>query len=227
MIRLTNVCKTYYARGVPKVVADNITFTFPERECIGLLGRNGAGKSTLVNMISGALAPDSGLIERDGTVSWPVGFSGSFHRDLTGRQNVRFVARVYGVDSDELSEFVEDFAQLGQHYDMPTRTYSSGMRSRLSFGVSMGVPFDTYLLDEVTSVGDSAFKDRSTDILQDRLKNVGAILITHAMGKVRDLCDSVAVLHNGTLHHFPDVNEGIRYHQRLMGARAGTGEDDE
>lgn len=227
MIRLTNVCKTYYARGVPKVVADNINFTFPDKSCIGLLGRNGAGKSTLVSMIAGSLAPDSGTIERTGTVSWPVGFSGSFHRDLTGRQNVRFVARVYGIDSDELCDFVEDFAQLGEHYDMPTRTYSAGMKSRLSFGVSVGVPFDLYLLDEVTSVGDAAFRDRSTDILQERLKNVSAILITHAMSKVRELCDGVTVLNKGRLSYFPDVEEGIKFHTNVMNAREHVTEDDE
>ncbi len=151
------------------MVADNITLTLHKRTCLGLLGRNGAGKSTLMEMISGAMAPDSGKVERFGTVSWPVGFAGAFHPELTGQQNVRFVARVYGIETDELCDFVADFAQLGPHFKMPVRTYSAGMKSRLSFGVSMGVPFDTYLLDEVTSVGDAAFKDRSSDVLRARL----------------------------------------------------------
>lgn len=153
MIRLQSVCKTFYVGNQPKVVADNITLTLHKRTCLGLLGRNGAGKSTLMEMISGAMAPDSGKVERFGTVSWPVGFAGAFHPELTGQQNVRFVARVYGIETDELCDFVADFAQLGPHFKMPVRTYSAGMKSRLSFGVSMGVPFDTYLLDEVTSVG--------------------------------------------------------------------------
>lgn len=227
MIRLQSVYKTFYVGNQPKVVADNITLTLHKRTCLGLLGRNGAGKSTLMEMISGAMAPDSGKVERFGTVSWPVGFAGAFHPELTGQQNVRFVARVYGIETDELCDFVADFAQLGPHFKMPVRTYSAGMKSRLSFGVSMGVPFDTYLLDEVTSVGDAAFKDRSSDVLRARLGDSSAILTTHSMPKIRELCNAVAVLENGKLRWFDDIEQGIAVHNRNMNARVGTGDDDE
>ena len=175
MIRLINLSKTFWVRGVPKVVADNISATFPTGARVGLLGVNGAGKSSLLSMIVGTLAPDSGEVISDGTISWTVGFLGSFHRDLTGAQNTRFVARIYGVDTQGLSDFVEDFAELGQQFYQPFRSYSSGMRSRLSFGVSMGIRFDTYLVDEATSVGDAVFQTKSNRVFLDRMHQSSAV----------------------------------------------------
>ena len=174
MIRLEHVTKTFYLGETSKTVARDITVDFPTGATIGLLGRNGAGKSTLMNMIAGNMDPSSGQITSDGTISYPVGFGGSFHRDLTGAQNTRFVARLYGIDTNELSDFVEDFAELGPHFHQPFHTYSAGMRSRLSFGVSMGIPFDFYLVDEVTSVGDAAFREKSQVLFLDRMKKSGA-----------------------------------------------------
>ena len=128
-------------------------------------------------MISGEMMPTSGEILSDGTISWPVGFSGSFHREMTGEQNCRFLARVYGIDTDEMVEFVKDFAELGEHFLLPIRTYSSGMKARLAFGVSMGIQFDTYLVDEVTSVGDRAFRTRSAEVFKDRMAHSGAVVL--------------------------------------------------
>ncbi|MEP0091076.1 MAG: ATP-binding cassette domain-containing protein [Paracoccaceae bacterium] len=127
---------------------------------VGLLGRNGAGKSSLLQMIAGTMRPSKGSIDIGGTVSWPVGFAGSFHGDLTGLQNTRFVARIYGVETNQLVAFVEDFAELGHHFRLPFRSYSQGMRARLGFAMSMGIGFDFYLIDEVTSVGDAAFREK-------------------------------------------------------------------
>ncbi len=216
MIRLRNVCKSFPMRGSRKIVADNVNITFPTGESVGLLGRNGAGKSTMMSMISGTTEIDRGQIERTGTISWPVGFRGSFHGELTGAQNTRFVARVYGVDTDELMEFVGDFAELGEQFYQPVRTYSSGMRSRLSFGLSMGIHFDTYLVDEVTSVGDASFRRKSADVFMERLKYSGAIVVTHSLGQIRRLCTSTAVLEDGKLIYFRDVEEGIAFHLRNL-----------
>ena len=157
MIRLENLTKIYRLNGRKTVVADRLNAFFPTGASVGLLGRNGAGKSTLLKMIAGTVSPTSGRVLSDGTISWPVGFAGSFHAELTGAQNVRFVARIYGVDTDELVDYVADFAELGVHYHQPFSSYSSGMRSRLAMGTSMGIHFDTYLVDEVTSVGDADF----------------------------------------------------------------------
>lgn len=216
MIQLQNLTKTFVLRGQRKTVANNLNVTFPTGRAVGLLGRNGAGKSTLLKMIAGIMDPTSGKIVSTGTISWPVGFAGSFHGELTGGQNTRFVARIYGVDTDELNAFAENFAGLGKHYHLPFRTYSSGMKSRLAFGVSMGIAFDTYLVDEVTAVGDAAFRDRSNALFKSRMANAGAVVVSHGMGLVRQLCDAVAVLENGNLTYFEDVEEGIAQHERNM-----------
>jgi capsular polysaccharide transport system ATP-binding protein len=218
MIRLVNLTKTYRMSGVEKTVVRNASMTFPARTSVGLLGRNGAGKSTLLKMIAGTQHPTSGRIEVTGSVSWPVGYSGSFHSDLSGAQNCRYVARIYGVDSEALIEFTREFADLGSHFHLPLRTYSSGMRSRLAFGVSMGIPFDTYLVDEVTAVGDAAFRKRSNEVFRQRMAESGAIVVNHSMSVIRELCSAVVVLDDGNLTYFEDVDEGIRRHQAMMDA---------
>ena len=222
MIRFEGLSKTFVLQGKRKVVADDINIEFPSGVSVALLGRNGAGKSTLLSMISGFMEPDRGRIVIEGTMSWPVGFSGSFHGDLTGAQNIRFIARVYGVDTDGLSDFVRDFADLGDHFDLPVRTYSSGMRSRLSFGVSMGIKFDTYLVDEVTAVGDAEFKRKSGAVFLERMRTSGAIFVSHSMGGVRKYCQAGAVLDQGKLTYYGDVEEAIAAHEENMGG----GEED-
>lgn len=217
MIRLENLTKAFWTPGGPKVVADGINFTFPTGVSVGLLGRNGAGKSTLMEMIGGTMKPDAGRIVSTGTISWPVGFAGSFHRDMTGAQNTRFIARVYGVDTEELIEFVKDFAELGPHFHMPVRNYSSGMKSRLAFGLSLGIPFQTYLVDEVTSVGDASFRQKSRLVFQDRMERAGAIVVTHSPAQLRQYCQAGAVLENGELTYFDDIEDAIAQHNENMG----------
>jgi len=216
MIRLENVTKVFVLNGRRKVVADNITAVFPSRTSVALLGRNGAGKSTLLQMIAGTADTSRGRITSTGSISWPVGFAGSFHPDLTGLQNVRFTGRIYGADTDELVDFVEDFADLGVHFRLPFRTYSAGMRSRLSFGLSMGIAFDTYLVDEVTAVGDAAFRDRSTALFKARMANAGAVVVSHSMGLVRQMCTAGAVLEQGHLTYYEDLDAAINQHDRNM-----------
>ena len=218
MIQLVNLNKKFLTPSGSKVVADNINVTFPTGETVGLIGRNGAGKSTLMNMIGGQIKPNSGIIERTGTISWTVGFAGSFHRDMTGAQNTKFIARVYGVDTQELADYVEEFAELGPHFHVPVRNYSSGMKARLAFGVSIGIPFDTYLVDEVTAVGDAAFKRKSRLAFRDRMQNAGAIVVNHSMAQLRKLCNSGAVLENGKLTYYDDIEEAIYAHHINMGS---------
>jgi len=216
MIWLENISKTFILDGMRQTVADGINVVFPTGVSVGLLGRNGAGKSTLLRIIAGTIKPTSGRVISDGTVSWPVGFAGSFHGELTGAQNARFIARVYGVDTDALTAFVEDFAELGPHFHMPFRTYSSGMRSRLAFGVSMGIRFDTYLVDEVTSVGDAAFRKKSEEVFNARMHDSGAIVVSHSMELMRRLCTMGMVLEKGELIVFDNIEHAIRRHLRNM-----------
>lgn len=216
MIHLSNLNKTFVLNGKTKVVAREINAVFPSGASIGLLGRNGAGKSTLLQMISGTQIPTSGNISSTGTISYPVGFKGSFHPELTGSQNTRFVARIYGVDTDQLIHFVEDFAELGEHFGLPVRTYSSGMLSRLAFGVSMGIKFDTYLVDEVTSVGDTNFKVKSSALFKERMKTSGAVVVSHSIKMVRNLCDAGAVLEKGRLYYYDAIEDAIAHYHDII-----------
>jgi capsular polysaccharide transport system ATP-binding protein len=212
MIRFENITKSFWVRGYRKIVIDNLNIELPTGDSLALLGRNGAGKSTLMQIIAGILHPDSGQVISDGSISWPVGFSGSFHGEMTGAENVRFIARIYGVDSDELIDFVQDFSEIGKHFNMPVRSYSAGMRSRLTFGASMGIAFDTYLVDEATSVGDAAFRAKSQRYFKERMTRSSAILVSHDMSQIRDFCNSGIVLADGHLQYFKDVNEAIDVH---------------
>ena len=216
MIELRNLSKVYRLQGRRKVVADRINAVFPTGKAVGLMGRNGAGKSTLLKMIAGTVDVTSGQILSDGNISFPVGFAGSFHPDMTGRQNTLFVARTYGVSTEGLMEYVQDFAELGPHFELPLRSYSSGMRSRLAFGVSMGLQFDTYLIDEITAVGDASFRRKSRAVFMDRLQNSGVLFVSHSVGMLREMCEAGAVLENGTLRYFDDVNEAIELHAYNM-----------
>ena len=216
MIRFENLSKSFWMRGEQKVVIDNLNLTLPTGDSLALLGRNGAGKSTLMRIIAGTMRANTGRVVTDGSISWPVAFGGSFHGDLTGAQNVRFVARIYGVDTESLVACVENCAELGKHFHMPVRTYSSGQKSRLTSGTSMGIKFDTYLVDEVTAVGDASFRRKSHAVFRERMKTSSAILVSHNMSELREICDAAILLDQGQLTYYEDIEEAIKAHQALM-----------
>ncbi|MGJ8615490.1 MAG: ABC transporter ATP-binding protein [Sulfitobacter sp.] len=216
MIHLDRLTKTFPLRGGTKYIINDVTATFPTGASVALLGRNGAGKSTLLKIISGSIQPTSGQVLSTGSISYPVGFAGSFHPDMTGVQNTRFVARLYGLDTDELVNFVQDFAEIGKHFFMPIRTYSAGMKSRLSFGISMGIPFDTYLIDEVTSVGDGAFKRKSVELFEARLENASAVVVTHSPSMVRRMCNYGVILEDGKVSVYDDIEAALEHHEANM-----------
>ena len=217
MIRFENLSKSYGSRGIRKVIIDHLDMTLPTGRSLALLGCNGAGKSTLLDIIAGALPADSGRVVSDGQVSWPVGLGRSFHPQMSGAQNVRFVARTYGVDTEDLLHFVQDFSELGAQFHNPVKTYSAGMKARLGFGLSMGSRFDTYLIDETTAVGDARFNRKSRAVFLERIKGASAILVSHQMKTVRDFCDSGIVLHQGKLTYFDNLEEAIARHLQLNG----------
>ena len=219
MISINNVTKSYLTNKGRKFVFRNLNLTLPSDRNIALIGRNGAGKSTLMRLLGGQDVPDSGKIVSNKTISWPVGLSGGFQGSLTGRQNVKFVARVQGVRGDDLRRvvgFVEEFAEIGEYFDFPVNTYSSGMRGRVAFGLSLAFNFDYYLVDEAISVGDAHFRERAQQLFAERTGTSNLILVTHGMGQVRKMCDYVVLLKaGGVVEQYEEVEKGIEAYQSL------------
>lgn len=219
MIEIVDLTKSFTTSGKRRYVFRNMNFVIPEGRNVAVLGRNGAGKSTLIRLLSGQDMPDSGKIVTKKTISFPVGLSGGFQGSLTGRQNVKFVARVYGCSPERMREIVnsvEEFAELGDYFDLPVNSYSSGMRGRLAFGLSLAFDFDYYLIDEALSVGDAQFKKKAALALRNRVNKSNVILVTHGMGQVRKMCDMVLVLHKGgKVEPFDSVEAGIKAYSQI------------
>ncbi|MCB9623533.1 MAG: ABC transporter ATP-binding protein [Sandaracinus sp.] len=213
MIRLDGVTKAYRTTVGDHVVLDRIDADFPDAVSIGVLGRNGAGKSTLLRILGGAEQPDAGRVMRSGRVSWPIGFAGGFNSSLTGEENCRFVARIYDADLDEVIESTRAFADIGAYFRMPVRTYSSGMRARLAFGLSMAIDFDTYLVDEVTAVGDTRFQEKCRRAFADRRERSSVIIVSHQLKTLREYASRYAVLRRGRLEMYDDIEEAERAYE--------------
>jgi capsular polysaccharide transport system ATP-binding protein len=219
-IILKNLTKRFRLRGSnAKFVARDVNLVLEPGQSVAILGKNGAGKSTLLSMVSGKSLPDKGEVITKGSLSWPVGFAGSFHPDLTGAQNAVFLARLYGVDSTEMLHYVESFAELGDHFRERVMTYSSGMRSRLAFGCSMAIKFDWYLVDEVTSVGDASFKEKSMGVFRDRMKTSSALFVSHSLTTVQRVCDTAILIENGTFTYFDKVRDGVSAYTEIVNAQ--------
>jgi len=216
MIKLDSVTKAYPTRQGLHLVLNDISVVFPSGVSIGILGRNGAGKSTLMRLIGGAEAPDKGSVTRQGRISWPIGFSGGFHPSLTGEENCRFLARIYNADIDEVVAATEEFAELGEYFYNPIKTYSSGMRSRLAFGVSMAIDFETYLVDEVTGVGDLRFKKKSEEAMAARRERSSIIIVSHQMGTIEQFADMCAVLEGGRIQVYDALEEAQEAYEAVM-----------
>ncbi|MCC4270448.1 ABC transporter ATP-binding protein [Marinobacter nauticus] len=219
MIEVRNLYKRYHGPFGGDWVLKDVNFTIPDNVSVGLLGRNGAGKSTLLRIIGGMDSPDKGTVNRDCRVSWPIGLGGGFQGSMTGRQNVKFVARIHG-GGDRIPEIisrVQDFAEIGKAFDQPVKTYSSGMRSRLAFGLSLAFDFDVYLSDEATAVGDAAFKAKATKAFKDRVGKASIVMVSHQIGMLKDLCQAGVWINNGTATWFDDINEAINSYHKSIG----------
>ena len=221
MIRFQSVTKRYPTKTGTKSILENATFEIARGRSLAVLGVNGAGKSTFLRLISGSELPTRGRIVRDGvSVSWPLGFAEPFHGSLSARDNVKFTSRVYGRRIDEVTDYVRDFAELGAHFDEPVKTYSSGMRARLAFGLSMAFNFDFYLVDEITAVGDARFKAKCAKVFSERLERSDIIMVSHSMGTIRTFCTAGCVLRDGHIEFFDSVDDAIDLYDRLTRDKA-------
>jgi capsular polysaccharide transport system ATP-binding protein len=218
MIVLDRVCKKYRTRAGRKVVLDGVSAVFQAGHNYGILGPNGAGKSTLIRLIAGSEPPDSGTIRRHARVSFPLGFGGTFHGALSGRENAGFVARIYGAAIRATIDYVADFSELGEYFEMPVNTYSAGMRARLAFAACLAIDFDVYLIDEVTEVGDQRFRHKCAEAFRQRMRHSDIMLVTHNPHTIRQYCDRGAVLANGRLILHDDIATALEsYHSVLQG----------
>lgn len=216
MIVLENVTKSYNTRYGSRVVLDQVNLTLHPGEKIGILGRNGAGKSTLIRLISGAESPTSGRVRRQMSISWPLAFSGGFQGSLTGLDNLRFICRVYGADIESAIPQVEEFSELGIYLGEPVKKYSSGMRARLAFAISMAIDFDCFLIDEIVAVGDARFHKKCEVELFEKRKDRAMIIVSHQPKQIVSHCDKAAVLQDGKLHCFDDVAHAYKFYQAAI-----------
>jgi capsular polysaccharide transport system ATP-binding protein len=216
MIELINVRKSYRTLHGRQVILDGVSVAFPTGRRVGVLGANGAGKSTLIRLLAGVEPLNGGRIRRQGRVSFPLGFGGTFHPNLSGRENVQFLARLYGASERRVLDFVADFSELGAYIDMPVETYSSGMRAKLAFGTCLAIDFDVFLIDEVIAVGDARFQARCQAAFEARMNAADLIMVTHSLSTIRAYCDSAAVLAGGRLAMFGDLEQAIGAHAAAM-----------
>lgn len=215
MIICQNLHKQYRSGHIVRNVLKGVNFTISPRDRIGLLGRNGAGKSTLIRLIGGVEYPTRGKVIRKMTCSWPLGFHGAFQGSLTGYDNARFIARIYDVPYEQIRNFVEDFTELGAQLRLPVKIYSSGMRARLAFALSLAIEFQCYLIDEVIMVGDKNFQDKCKAEFFERRLDRTLFLASHSLDTVRKYCTKALVLHNGFATMYEDVQEAVSVYERL------------
>lgn len=219
MIIVDNVHKRYFTpHGVGKWVLQGVSFTIPTRLSVGLIGANGAGKSTLLNIIGGVDQPNKGQVQRLCRVSWPMGFGGGLQPSLTGRQNAKFVCRIHGHWDDMRDRIaaIEAFADIGDAFDQPVRTYSSGMKSRLQFALSLAFDFDVYISDEVTAAGDAAFRKKAAEAFRRQADHASVIMVSHDEGTLRSFCKAGIWLRNGTAHWFDDIGDAIKAYRESL-----------
>ena len=217
MLEIRDLTKWYPTPQGRRYIFRDLNFSFPPEANVGLIGRNGAGKSTLMRLLAGIDTPNAGKVVSDARISWPVGLSGGFQGSLTARENVQFVCRVYGATGAAMRrvlEFVEDFAEIGDYFDLPVKSYSSGMRSRVAFGLSMAFDFDYYLIDEVMAVGDAQFRAKSQAVMKERLARARLILVSHNMADIARLCNRVVLVDKGNTVLYTDVRAGIAAYQK-------------
>lgn len=219
MISINNLTKYYPTNQGKKIIFKDLSVVFPDKKNIGIIGLNGSGKSTLLRMIAGIDYPNEGHISSSKIISWPLGLSGGTQGSLSGRDNAKFVCRIFGDCNSIVSEklrYIKNFSELGDYFEMPVKTYSSGMRSRLIFAISMAFDFDLYLIDELTAVGDEKFKKKSRQELNKKRKTSNYIMVSHNANELIKESDVLAVVHDQDLRIFDNPNEGLRFYRSFV-----------
>lgn len=218
MIELKNVSKWFRTKQGKKYILKEVSFSIPSNHNIGILGRNGAGKSTIMKMLGQIEFPNIGSIKSDKSFSWPLGIGGGFIANMSGKANVKFVCRLYGKTNREIQEiieFVEDFSELNHYFEMPIKTYSSGMKARLNFGLSLAFDFDYLLIDETLAVGDARFRKKSKEALLKKIENCNVLLVSHDMGTLKEICDAGIVVNEGKMSYYDDINKAIEEYAEI------------
>ena len=215
MLVFDRVSKFYRTKGVKKTILSEFSFEFPTDRNVGIMGKNGAGKSTMMRLMAGIEPPDLGHVYRTTRVSWPLGFAGGFNGSMTGIENIRFVSRIYGQETEKVIDYVTEFAELGPSLRLPIKTYSSGMKARLAFGLSMAIDFDVYLIDEITAVGDEDFKKKSQAVFQNKLAKSQIIMISHSAGTIKQYCDCGLLLEGNQIRYFDDVDDLLTAYKQI------------
>jgi capsular polysaccharide transport system ATP-binding protein len=215
MLVFDRVSKFYRVKGIKKTILTDFSFAFPADRNVGIMGKNGAGKSTMMRLMAGIEPPDHGHVYRTSRVSWPLGFAGGFNGSMTGIENIRFVSRIYGQDTERVISYVSEFAELGPSLSLPIKTYSSGMKARLAFGLSMAIDFDVYLIDEITAVGDEDFKRKSKAVFQDKLAKSQIIMISHSPSTIQQYCDCGLLLEGDQIRFFDQIDDLLLAYKEL------------
>ena len=215
ILSFDNVSKYYNSKHGRTIVMKDVSFTIDRGVNFGVLGMNGAGKSTTLKMIAGSQLPSSGRIRRFAKFSWPLGFAGSFNGSLSGEENLRFACRVYSAPIKDTLEYVYDFTELGNKLKLPLKTYSSGMRQKLAFGLSMAIDFDVYLIDETLSVGDARFRKKCDAVFTEKAKRSNLIVVSHQISTIRKYSDKILLIHKGDATIYDDVEQAISIYQSL------------
>lgn len=212
MIVVDDVYKRYRTlHGYGKWVLQGVSLNIPAKINVGLIGRNGAGKSTLLRLIGGVDAPSRGRVYRQGRISWPMGHGG-LQGSLTGRQNAKFISRIHGYEQDIAQRIaaIEDFAELGPAFDEPVKTYSSGMRARLQFGLSLAFDFEVYISDEMTAAGDALFREKSLAAFKNLAGRSGLIMVSHQEKLLKEFCSAGILLHEGKVEWFDEIDDALK-----------------
>ena len=219
MILVQDVHKRYQTdHGPGRWVLKGVNVTIPRNLSVGLIGANGTGKSTLLRIIGGVDQPNKGRVERQCRVSWPMGFGGGLQGSLTGRQNAKFVCRIHGHEADipDRLAYIQDFAEIGEAFDQPVKTYSSGMKSRLQFALSLAFDFDVYISDEITSTGDTAFKKKAAAAFKNLSDHASIIMVSHGESTLREFCAAGIWIHDGEAHWFEQIDDALKAYKSSL-----------